>query len=133
MRAPARFKLCTCSPHAACTKTVYDLKRKTAEVSSGRFPLKVFRKVDLRSKAARRDSAVHVSLSSDSLVKQPGTETVPSPAGRRAVEASRFRSRSKAWSPNISEVLRRRDIAPRGGRRAVWELYRLLAGGLSTP
>jgi hypothetical protein len=56
---------------------VYDLKRKTAEVSSGHFPLKVFRKVDLRSKAARRDSAVHVSLSSDSLVKQPGTVTAP--------------------------------------------------------
>jgi hypothetical protein len=43
-----------------------------------------------------------------------------SPARRKAVEASRFRSGSEAWSPNISEVLRRRDIAPKGGRRAVW-------------
>jgi hypothetical protein len=44
-----------------------DLKRKTAEVSSGRdakgFPF---------AKAARKDSAVHVSLSFDSPVKQPG-------------------------------------------------------------
>jgi hypothetical protein len=43
-----------------------DLKRKTAEVSSGRnakgFPF---------AKAARKDSAVHVSLSFDSPVKQP--------------------------------------------------------------
>jgi hypothetical protein len=38
--------------------------------------------------AARRDSAVHVSLSSDSLVKQPGTVTVPpsgKPEGRRSL------------------------------------------------
>ena len=120
MRAPARFKFCTCSPHAACTKTVYDLKRKTAEVSSGRFPLKAFRQVDLRSKAARRDSAVHVSLSSDSLVNQPGTMTVP--LNRQAGEPSKLHASDedrKLWSPNISEVLRRRDIAPKGGRRAV--------------
>jgi hypothetical protein len=45
------------------------LKRKTAEVSSGHFR----DKVAPIAKAARKDSAVHVSLSSDSLVKQPGT------------------------------------------------------------
>jgi hypothetical protein len=45
------------------------LKRKTAEVSSGHF----HDKVAPIAKAARKDSAVHVSLSSDSLVKQPGT------------------------------------------------------------
>jgi hypothetical protein len=40
-----------------------------------------------RSRAARRDSAVHVSLSSDSLVKQPGTCAVPlsgEPESRRS-------------------------------------------------
>jgi hypothetical protein len=42
--------------------------------------------------AARKDSAVHVSLSSDSLVKQPGTARFHPPASRRAAEASRFRS-----------------------------------------
>jgi hypothetical protein len=57
----------------------------TAEVSSGRFLFEdtwvkvALRPKALRSKAARRDSAVHVSLSSDSLVKQPGTVTVPPP------------------------------------------------------
>jgi len=43
-----------------------DLKRKTAEVSSGRI-LSI-------EEAARKDSAVHVSLSSDSPVKQPGDQ-----------------------------------------------------------
>jgi hypothetical protein len=78
-------------------------------------------KVDLRSKAARRDSAVHVSLSSDSLVKQPGTDTIPltGKAGEPSKLHASDRDR-KLGSPNISEVLRRRDIVPRGGRRAVW-------------
>ena len=78
-------------------------------------------KVDLRSKAARRDSAVHVSLSSDSLVKQPGTDTIPltGQAGEPSKLHASDRDR-KLGSPNISEVLRRRDIVPRGGRRAVW-------------
>jgi hypothetical protein len=46
-----------------------DLKRKTAEVSSGRA-LSI-------EEAARKDSAVHVSLSSDSPVKQPGDLAAP--------------------------------------------------------
>jgi predicted deacetylase len=41
-------------------------KTSTAEVSSWPFP----RKLSPARKAARKDSAVHVSLSSDSLVKQ---------------------------------------------------------------
>ena len=43
------------------------LETCTAEVSSGRIRGKDFSSRD----AARKDSAVHVSLSSDSLVKQP--------------------------------------------------------------
>jgi hypothetical protein len=74
----------------------------------------------LRQKAARKDSAVHVSLSSDSLVKQPGTDdrrrshpkTPGQPGGRRSLDR---RPKSEAWSPNISEELRRRAIAPCGG------------------
>jgi hypothetical protein len=31
----------------------------------------------LHARAARKDSAVHVSLSSDSLFKQPGDQAVP--------------------------------------------------------
>ena len=71
-------------------------------------------KVGLRGKAARRDSAVHVSLSSDSLVKQPGTKAVP--LNRQAGEPSKLHASDedrKLGSPNISEVLRRRDIAPK--------------------
>src|SRR6266403_2039149 len=66
--------------------------------------------------AVRRDSAVHVSLSSDSPVKQPGTQTGPTSGARRAVEACGFRSGSGTWSPNISEVLRRHAVAPRRRR-----------------
>jgi len=86
-----------------------------------------------RSRAARRDSAVHVSLSSDSLVKQPGTCAVP--LSGQAGEPSKLHTSDrdrKLGSPNISEVLHRRDIVPRGGRRAVWVLYSLAPGGLST-
>ena len=53
----------------------------------------------LRRKAARKDSAVHVSLSSDSPVKQPGTMVVPSSAGPRVVEATNFRPRSEVVQP----------------------------------
>ena len=59
-----------------------------------------------------------------------------SPPLRRTGEPSKLHTSDrdrKLGSPNISEVLRRRDIAPRGGRRAVWVLYSLAAGGLSTP
>jgi hypothetical protein len=45
-------------------------KTSTAEVSSMTVSCE---KLLSRAKAVRKDSAVHVSLSSDSLVKQPGT------------------------------------------------------------
>src|SRR5262249_40084297 len=53
----------------------------------------------LRGKAVRKDSAVHVSLSSDSPVKQPGTEVVPSPGEPGGVEATSFRLSSEAVLP----------------------------------
>jgi hypothetical protein len=95
-------------------KNSVDLKRKTAEVSSGRFLLKAFR---LRSTFAAKRPArtppstflflpIHLSNSPEPL--RPHL-----PASRKAVEAPRFRCESGARSPNISEVLRRRDIAPR--------------------
>ena len=69
--------------------------------------------------AARKDSAVHVSLSSDLLVKQPGTSQEIPPSSR-AEEPSKPAPRlwSEAYSPSISEELLRRAIAPRR-RRAV--------------
>jgi hypothetical protein len=83
--------------------------------------------------AVRRDSAVHVSLSSDSRVKQPGTyKAVPPSGGRRAVEAWGFRSGSGTWSPNISEELRRHAVAPRR-RRAELTFIWLRGAQKSTP
>ena len=83
--------------------------------------------------AARKDSAVHVSLSSDSPVKQPGTRKGPSPRkNRRAAEARSLRSGSEAWSPNISEELQRRAVAPRR-RRAELTVYRGPIPQMSTP
>jgi hypothetical protein len=81
---------------------------KSLPATSSRTPY------DLLEKAARRDSAVHVSLSSDSLVKQPGTAWAPlsgKPESRRSFQLPM--SIGSFGSPNISEVLRRRDIAPR--------------------
>jgi hypothetical protein len=61
------------------------LKRQTAEVSSKAASLE---ELLLHEKAARKDLAVRVSLSSDSLFKQPGNHGGPhSPVNRRAVEA----------------------------------------------
>ena len=69
--------------------------------------------------AARKDSAVHVSLSSDSLVKQPGDHGDPPPryAGKPPKPETSDRNRRSGHS--ISEELRRRAIAPESGRRAV--------------
>jgi hypothetical protein len=67
----------------ACAIRVLNLKRKTAEVSFSRA-LSI-------EEAARKDSAVHVSLSSDSLVKQPGdlaTPTLGTPKGHRSSKTS---------------------------------------------
>ena len=55
-----------------------------------------------------------------------------SPVNRRAVEACGLRSGSEAWSPNISEELRRRAVAPRR-RRAELNLYRRSRPQMSTP
>jgi hypothetical protein len=60
------------------------LKRKTAEVSSKAALLE---ELLLHEGTARKDLAAYVSLSSDSLVKQPGDRGDPhSPVSWRAVE-----------------------------------------------
>ena len=64
---------------------------------------------------ARRDPAVHVSLSSDSPVKQPGTKAVPSPDRPESRRSPNRRQRSEAGH-RISVELRRRVIAPRRRR-----------------
>jgi len=64
--------------------------------------------------AARKDSAVHVSLSSDSPVKQPGSAPTPLSGNRRAAEAI-APDYGRRQVTVISEELRRRAIAPSGG------------------
>src|SRR5260370_35500454 len=66
------------------------------------------------------------------LSNSPGPGAVRPPVNRRAVEARGLRSGSEAWSPNISEELRRRAVAPRR-RRAELNLYRRWGGQMSTP
>jgi hypothetical protein len=101
-----------------------DLKRKTAEVSSGRA-LSI-------EEAARKDSAVHVSLSSDSPVKQPGDLAIPALGEAKGRRSSRHPTEIGGLFTGISEELRRRDLTPRR-RRAVGSVYRLGTLTLSTP
>jgi hypothetical protein len=66
----------------------------------------------LHEKAARKDPAVHVSLSSDSLFKQPGDREDPQPPeARRVVEAHASEYNRMPFHCS-SEELQRRVIAP---------------------
>jgi hypothetical protein len=72
-----------------------DLKRRPPKS----LPTASLEELLLHEKAARKDSAVHVSLSSYSLVKQPGTWAIPlpgSPGSRRNSES--LRQQSAAFS-----------------------------------
>jgi hypothetical protein len=76
-------------------------------------------------KAVRKDSAVHVSLSSDSLVKQPGNLAVSNLSGR-AEKPTKFEppTSSRRSCPHISEELQRRVITPLAdGAPYEWRLY----------
>jgi hypothetical protein len=97
-----------------------DLKRKTAEVSS--WPSS--RKACARVKAARKDSAVHVSLSSDSLVKQQ-------PLAHSTRRREHGHEHGRLGHRVNSEGLRGRANAPRR-RRTQEDLYRVRQRFLST-
>jgi hypothetical protein len=62
--------------------------------------------------AARKDSAVHVSLSSYSLVKQPGTAVVPLPGRPESRRSLQPPTEIGSLVTLISEELRRRAVAP---------------------
>jgi hypothetical protein len=62
--------------------------------------------------AARRDSAVHVSLSSYSPVKQPGTVVVPLPGEPGSRRSLRPPTEIGCLDTLINEELRRRAVAP---------------------
>ena len=86
------------------------LETCTAVVSSGRLSDdQVALSVE---DAARKDSAVHVSLSSDSLVKQPGDRAVPLPGVPESRRSPKHPTEIGRLVTTISEVLRRRAIAP---------------------
>jgi len=63
-------------------------------------------------KAARKDSAVHVSLSSDSLFKQPGDHGGPRPLVRQGAVEARASENHRMPCHCSSEELQRRAIAP---------------------
>jgi hypothetical protein len=82
--------------------------------------------------AARKDSAVHVSLSSDSPVKQPGIgRSLPLGVAPKSVEAPSLRPRSDGW---VTLSVRSFEGAPsrRRRRRAVEVTYRREPVRLST-
>ena len=90
------------------------LETCTAEVSSGRaFPGEG--KPSPVEEAARKDSAVHVSLSSDSLVKQPGNHGDPPSRCAGKPPKPKPSDRNRTTGHLISEELRRRAIAPESG------------------
>ena len=81
--------------------------------------------------AVRKDSAVHVSLSSDSPVKQPGTLRLPlqSPEEPTKLEPP---TKSRRPDPTNSEELQRRAIAPIAGGAPYGHVYMSRPYGLST-
>ena len=81
--------------------------------------------------AVRKDSAVHVSLSSDSLVKQPGARLTPFPASRKADETTASEPYRRPFLDKSEELLRR-ATEPVSGRRAVWRGYMGCALSVST-
>ena len=91
-------------------RQVLFLETCTAVVSSGRPSLKEG-KPSLIEEAARKDSAVHVSLSSDSLVKEPGTKKPP-PRNAGEPPKPKAADRNRLLGHTIGEELRWRVIAP---------------------
>jgi hypothetical protein len=82
----------------------------------------------MQEEAARKDSAVHVSLSSDSLFKQPGDREVPIPGGpgitqQKSSKHSCLRRPIGSWVTVSSEVLRKARHHAEAVRRAEWWVY----------
>ena len=96
------------------------LETCTAVVSSGRSSTEEGKPSPIEE-AARKDSAVHVSLSSDSLVKQPGDHGDPPSRYAGKPPKPKTSDRNRTTDHTIGEELRRRAIAPESGRRAVVE------------
>src|SRR6185437_5728129 len=80
----------------------------------------------------RKDSAACVSLSSYSLVKQPGSEALPPPFGRPKSRRSSSSENCRMAFHCSSEELQRRVIAAKRGGRRRWAVYRRRLDPLST-
>jgi hypothetical protein len=85
------------------------LKTCTAEVSSKAALLE---ELLPHERAARKDPAVHVSLSSDSLFKQPGDHGDPHPPVDQGAVEARASEYNRIPFHYSSEELQRRAIAP---------------------
>lgn len=95
--------------HPLIFRSAMYLKTCTAVVSSEAVPNEEFL---LHARAARKDSAVHVSLSSDSLFKQPGDHGDPHPPVSRRAGEARASENYRIPIHCSSEELQRRAIAP---------------------
>jgi hypothetical protein len=83
--------------------------------------------------AARKDSAVHVSLSSNSLVKQPGSETTPTLRQTKGPSKHQSsRQRSEAFSHRSVRSFEGAPSRRQAGGDAVWWLYSLRSQAMST-
>jgi hypothetical protein len=126
---------CT-APHRPHRGIGVDLKRvppKSRPTVSAPGPIRrsCDPKIEPSLEAVRKDSAVHVSLSSDSPVKQPGTAGVPSLRDRRAVEASHPDSASGLVTLSVRSF-NTGASSRRAAARRVWWLYRRGPRALST-
>jgi hypothetical protein len=98
-----------------------------------------FENQDLLVIETRKDSAVHVSLSSSSLVKQPGVQNPTSISGRSSKVLLDGKSQPMTTGchfTHLSEELTGAETSqgqrPRR-RRAQWPVYKPAFGSLSTP
>ena len=106
-----------------------DLKRRPPKSR----PAAPFSKTGLRSGKRRAGTPPSTFLFLPiHLSNSPGPGRSRPPVNRRAVEVRGLRSGSEAWSPSISEELRRRAVAPRR-RRAEFGVYRGPNCQMSTP
>src|SRR5215831_6287546 len=114
--------------HPLILRSAMYLKTCTADVSSEAIPNEEFL---LHARAARKDSAVHVSLSSDSLFKQPGDHG--DPPLREAGEPAKLVHPRTIGCRFTVPVRSFRGAQPRRKRTARrWIVYMLRSGALST-
>jgi hypothetical protein len=131
--------------------TYVNVYRRSLSSSLNTQKPKLFWNLNLQAIETRKDSAVHVSLSSSSLVKQPGSERTPSPIAGK-VPSLEPSSRREAFRRPHSTTNDNRLLSAVGSlilvrsftgtntclgqgprqRRAQWAVYKPAQSSLST-